>query len=668
MTTNYKNFDEETYQGMIKYYDNMPLGVCIFEYMEMSGGTFDFRAVYVNDPFENTVHCPKTLLMKTTLREIMHQRPELDRYFNMLRYVAIANTPYQDEIYDTNVKKYLKLQCTQYKPGYVMIFLWDITEEKKEAIEVETTNEALLDKIEIIDALSNIYYAQYRIDLTTGQAVEITSVEKVQRYIPKEGDAQYYLNVMCDKLIVADYNDEMRRFVDLSTLKERMKDKNIVSHEFIGIESGWSRANFVGAKRDENNDVVQVLFVTQHIDEEKKQELDYQRKLEEALETARQANRTRTRFLSSMSHDIRTPINGILGMIDMDCSEKVEKAKHHEHMEKIRASAEQLLSILNDVLEMSKLENGISCLTEEAFDLIQLVEAVKCYDNPLQVRFVIDTKKVIHSRVLGSPAHVRQVLFHTVGNAIKYNRENGTVHIEVSEKILTEKRSSFQIMITDTGLGMSEEFVEHIFEPFTQEHGDARTTFEGTGLGMSIAKRLVEEMGGAISVESKLHVGSSVCICLPLLISDTNVRNAEEPEKEEEADVAGMRALLVEDNEINSEITQFILESANIEVTAVQNGQLAVDTFENSADGEFDMILMDIMMPVMDGLEATREIRALDRRDAKRVPIIAVTANTFPEDVKKSYEAGMDDHIGKPINRENLLGAIKKYTKRNSKH
>ncbi len=668
MTTNYENFDEETYQGMIKYYDNMPLGVCIFEYMEMPGGTFDFRAVYVNNPFENTVHCPKTLLMKITLREIMHHRPEFDRYFNMLRYVAIANTPYQDEIYDTNVKKYLKLQCTQYKPGYVMIFLWDITEEKKEAIELETTNEALLDKIEIIDALSNIYYAQYRIDLITGQAVEITSVEKVQRYIPKEGDAQYYLNVMCDKLIVADYNDEMRRFVDLSTLKERMKDKNIVSHEFIGIESGWSRANFVDAKRDENNDVVQVLYVTQHIDEEKKQELDYQRKLEEALETARQANRTRTRFLSSMSHDIRTPINGILGMIDMDCSEKVEKAKHHEHMEKIRASAEQLLSILNDVLEMSKLENGISCLTEEAFDLIQLVEAVKCYDNPLQVRFVIDTKKVIHSRVLGSPAHVRQVLFHTVGNAIKYNRENGTVHIEVSEKILTEKRSSFQIMITDTGLGMSEEFVEHIFEPFTQEHGDARTTFEGTGLGMSIAKRLVEEMGGAISVESKLHVGSSVCICLPLLISDTNVRNAEEPEKEEEADVAGMRALLVEDNEINSEITQFILESANIEVTAVQNGQLAVDTFENSADGEFDMILMDIMMPVMDGLEATREIRALDRRDAKRVPIIAVTANTFPEDVKKSYEAGMDDHIGKPINRENLLGAIKKYTKRNSKH
>lgn len=664
MTTNYDDFDEETYLGMCKYYDNMPLGICIFKYSEIEGLKFDFQAVYVNVPFENTVNCPKALLFRIGLREIMNNKPELEYYFNMLRYVAIANTPYNDELYDKNIKKYLKLQCAQYKPGYVMIFIWDVTEEKKESLELEAANESLLDKIEIISALSNIYYAQYRVDLTTGQEVEINSVEKIQRYIPAEGDAQFYLNVMCEKLIVEDYSAEMRRFVDLSTLNERMKDKSIISHEFIGIESGWSRANFIVSKRDKKNNISQVLYVTQHIDEEKRQELDYQRKLEEAVETARRANRARTRFLTSMSHDIRTPINGILGILDIDSREQTEQEKHKAYMGKIRASAEQLLSIMNDVLEMSKLENGITNLAEEVFDIVDLVDTVKEYDNPLQVKFVIDTKQVVHRNVIGSPAHIRQVLFHTVGNAIKFNRPKGTVRIEIQEKILTDKRSSFHIIITDTGLGMSDDFIEHIFEPFTQEHGDARTTFEGTGLGMSIVKRLVEEMGGVISVESKQQVGSTVYICLPLLISNTGV-DGKEKEEIDETDIAGMKALVVEDNEINSEITQFILESANISVTAVQNGQLAVDTFEHSADGEFDMILMDIMMPVMDGLEATREIRALNRMDAKKVPIIAVTANTFPEDVKKSYEAGMDDHIGKPVSRETLLGTIKKYGKKN---
>lgn len=663
MPTNGSSFEENELRVMQAHYDVIPLGVCMLQYMETSAHTFDFKAVYANHAYENIVHCPKALLMRVSLREMMVSEKKLDWYFNMLRYVATANVPYHDEIYDSNVNKYLKVQCTQHKPGYVMLYIWDITAEKEEAVALEKTNQKLSEKMGIISALSNIYYAQYRIDLATGQAVEINSVEKVQKYVPIEGDAQYYLNMMCEKLIIADYNDEMKSFVDLSTLKERMKDKNIISHEFISIESGWNRANFIDAERNESNQVIKVLYVTQHIDEEKRQELDYQRRLEEAVETAKKAEETRKRFLSSMSHDIRTPINGILGILDMDTGKSVSAKQHQEYMQKIRTSAEQLLSIMNDVLEISKLESGMLGFVQETFDLIELLEIVKKYDNPKKVRFVVNTDRVMHRRVTGSPVHVRQVLFHIVGNAIKYNRENGTVHIEVVEKVTDSKQSTFCILVADTGIGMSEQFVSHIFEPFTQEHGEARTTYEGTGLGMSIAKRLVEEMGGMITVKSKKNVGSTVCVYIPFILDCEADNIAGAKERTEDVDVSGMRALLVEDNEINMEIAQYILESAHVEVTAVSNGQMAVDTFEHSGVGEFDMILMDIMMPVMDGLQATKEIRALNRMDAKDVPIIAVTANTFPEDVKRSYEAGMDDHIGKPISKEKLLQAIRKNKK-----
>lgn len=533
-------------------------------------------------------------------------------------------------------------------------------EEKRQFLEKK--NIELQEKMEIINSLGNIYYALYQIDLEKDTYKEIKSVEQITRYIPGVGVASDNLKVMCDKLILADYNDEMRKFSDLSTLRERLKNTDVVSHEFISFQASWNRANFIAVHRDHDGNVTHVLYATQHIDAEKQKELDYQRNLEEAVELAKHANMARNKFLSSMSHDIRTPINGILGMISKDTSQNYSENQHQEHMKKIRASAEQLLAIMTDVLEMSKLESGICSIETEPFVLKDIITYLQEMEMPNGIKMQIQYD-VKHEDIIGSQVHIRQILEHIIKNAIKYSKNDGIIDISLIEKERKNNHSNFEFKITDYGIGMSQEFVGHIFEPFTQEHGNARTTYEGTGLGMAIVKRLVEEMNGTIEVKSQLEKGTVVTVLIPLQLVENNTTEGSEEDECQNVNVSGMTALLVEDNEINMEIAQYILESASIRVIPAENGKVALDTFEHSKVGEFDMILMDIMMPVMDGLQAAKEIRALDREDAKEVPIIAVTANTFPEDVKKSLDAGMNEHVGKPLDGEILINTIKKCKK-----
>lgn len=521
-------------------------------------------------------------------------------------------------------------------------------------------NEELLEQKEIIHSLGNIYYALYLIHLLEDSYEEIKSVDQIAQYIPKTGKASEKLGIVCDKLIFRDYMDEMRRFTDISTIKTRLKNADIVSLEFMSFQSSWSRANLIAVHRDENGDVTHVLFATQHIDEEKQKELQYQRNLEEAVELAKHANMARNKFLSCMSHDIRTPINGILGMITKDTSQKCSQKQHEEHMKKIRASAEQLLAIMTDVLEMSKLESGTSSVLEEPFHLKELADYLQqlVLPNKIKINLVYDVE---HEALLGNLPYMKQIIDHILKNASKYSKRHGIIDISIKEKKKKNDSAEYEFRITDYGIGMSQEFLRHIFEPFSQEHTNARTTYEGTGLGMSIVKRLVEEMNGKINVKSSLGEGTTVTVCIPFCFV------AETPEETkdscEQVNVSGMKALLVEDNEINMEIAQFILESASINVIPAENGKVALDTFERSKIGEFDMILMDIMMPVMDGLQAAREIRSLNRKDAKEVPIIAVTANAFPEDVKKSMDAGMNEHVAKPLDGELLIDAIKRCKK-----
>lgn len=379
----------------------------------------------------------------------------------------------------------------------------------------------------------------------------------------------------------------------------------------------------------------------------------------EALIEAKQANQAKSEFLSHMSHDIRTPINGILGMLAISEKNQNDLEKQKECRQKIRISAEHLLSLINDVLDISKMESGVFSFAEESFDICDMLDSCMSILRPQAEEKGIHLEErkenLQHVRLIGSPLHIRQILINIISNAIKYNRPNGKIFVYTEELSFKDGIAKFRFVIEDTGIGMGEEFQKHIFEPFTQENNDARTNFKGAGLGMSITKKLIEQMGGSIEVESELKKGSVFKVMLSVQIDEEQNALSMMQEEEEPADISGMRVLLVEDNAINCEIVQYMLEDAGAAVVVAENGKLAVEAFSASDYEAFDCILMDVMMPVMDGLEATCAIRNMDRQDAETVPIIALSANTFEEDVKKAKEAGMNLHLSKPVDMDKLF-------------
>ena len=376
----------------------------------------------------------------------------------------------------------------------------------------------------------------------------------------------------------------------------------------------------------------------------------------ELLERVRQANSAKSEFLSHMSHDLRTPINGILGMLAILEKSEGDLERQRDCRKKIRVSVEHLLSLVNDVLQVSRLESGRPAAVEEPFDLRAVLEDCVTILSPLAeeraVQMELDTSGLGHSRVIGNPLHVKQILMSVIDNALKYNRPHGSVFVRAEETAFQEGTARCRFVVEDTGIGIGEEFKEHIFEPFTQEHQDARTDYNGVGLGMSIVKKLVDQLRGTVTVDSRLGRGSVVEIVLPIRV-DESWREHPPAEPEEPRDVqgsvAGMRVLLVEDNQINCEIVEYILQDAGAEVVTAHDGRAAVDAFGASAPGSFDCILMDLMMPVMSGYEAARVIRGLERADAGTVPIIALSANAFEEDVALAKDAGMNEHLSKPV-------------------
>ena len=373
----------------------------------------------------------------------------------------------------------------------------------------------------------------------------------------------------------------------------------------------------------------------------------------ELLEKVRRANSAKSEFLSHMSHDLRTPINGILGMLAIMEEIRDDPKKQKECRKKIRVSTEHLLSFVNDVLQVSKLESGRPVAVEEPFDLHDTLEdcitMLSVRAEELGIRLVLEEVDLQHSRLIGSALHLRQILMNVIDNALKYNRPQGSVFVQAKEIDCKDGTASYQFVIEDTGIGIGEDFKKHIFEPFTQEQQGARTHYNGVGLGMSIVKKLVDQMGGTIEIESQLGKGSVVEITLPICIDGAWNENPVDEERNFRSNIAGMHVLLVEDNEINCEIVEFMLKDAGAEVMTANDGKAAVDAFSESSPGTFDCVLMDLMMPVMSGYEATRVIRGLDRPDAKTVPIIALSANAFEEDVAMAKDAGMNEHLAKPV-------------------
>ena len=401
-----------------------------------------------------------------------------------------------------------------------------------------------------------------------------------------------------------------------------------------------------------------------HQKQEIEKEEKYKAELLIAAKKAEAANEAKTEFLQRMSHDIRTPINGICGMLDMADHYADDMKKQTEYRAKIKGASYLLLELVNEILDMSKLESGEVVLEELPFNLssisrevLVVIEQMAAEQN---IRIVWEKKEITHRDLIGSPRYVKRVMMNILSNAMKYNRENGHIYISCIEIPSGQpETTTMEFVCRDTGIGMAEEFQKHIFEPFAQEHAGSRTRFSGTGLGMPISKKLIEKMGGTITFESAEGIGTTFVIRVSFKI-DPDADKREGQKDVSEKSIKGLHILLVEDNELNMEIAEFVLQNEGADVSKAWNGQEAIELFRNSEPGEFDVILMDIMMPVMNGYEATKMIRSLDREDAKTIPIIAMTANAFTEDRIRAKEAGMDEHVAKPVDGELLVKVIHK--------
>lgn len=392
----------------------------------------------------------------------------------------------------------------------------------------------------------------------------------------------------------------------------------------------------------------------------------YTEEIKKAATEARAANAAKTNFLSRMSHDIRTPLNGIIGLLKIDEQHPDDDTLIRENRKKMMVAADHLLSLINDVLQMSKLEAGEIVLGHEIVDMNELTEDIltivsqRAADAGVTLKYDPTSDQRAFQYVYGSALHIRQLFLNIYGNCIKYNHVGG--YVKVKFQNLGEEAGivTYRWSISDTGMGMSEEFLTHIFEPFAQEHEDERSISQGTGLGMAIVKGLIDKMGGTIEITSKQGIGSTFTITLPFeIVEKEAVRNVTNVKKKES--IQGLHLLLAEDNDLNAEIADTLLSDEGAKITRVTDGRQAIEQFTENPPETFDAILMDIMMPNMDGITATKTIRKLDRTDASTIPIIAMTANAFAEDAEKCREAGMNDHLSKPLQMEKVIATIAKY-------
>ena len=385
-----------------------------------------------------------------------------------------------------------------------------------------------------------------------------------------------------------------------------------------------------------------------------------------ALESEKKANKSKSDFLSRMSHDMRTPLNGIIGLMDICMKHPEDRTLVDSSRLKARVAADHLLSLINDTLELSKLENEEVKLAKEDFYLPELLHEVETIaqmradEECITIRFMDDHYSIPYPNLIGSSLHVKQIFLNLITNSIKYNHKNGSVDCYLKEEKESDERVLVDVTIKDTGIGMSEDFLKNIFQPFVQADQGARSQYKGTGLGMAIVKELLERMGGTIQIDSVENQGTTIHVVIPFEIAEESAAVQEMSELPKE-NLSGRRILLVEDNELNREIAAFLLKDEGISVTEAEDGQQAVECFLKMPEGYYDAVLMDIMMPVMDGYQAARAIRGSGKKDAEMIPIIAITANAFAEDKRKTMEAGMDAHLSKPLNVKELMDTIRKF-------
>ena len=518
---------------------------------------------------------------------------------------------------------------------------------------------------DLIATIGKIYCAIYFLDLDKGTYMEITGKSAYQNTLGNEGLLNKGNRIVRRFLVAPESQASMKDFLDPSTLSDRLRERDTLCQSYLTTDGIWHLGRFLVKGRHEDGSIATLLYTIHDIDETKRAEIAYQEELKKSAREAQIANQAKTDFLRRMSHDIRTPINGILGMIEIADNHPADIEKLKDCRHKIRQAAGTLLSMVSDILDMNKLESGMLEPESVPFDIWALLMEVN-HLTEMQAPAYGVTVHVKNPpfpvrRVIGSPTFLRRVLLNIASNALKYNRRGGRIEFSCDKIELTGEKVYFTLTCADTGIGMSPSFQQRAFEPFTQESNTARTHYMGTGLGLSIVKEFVSKMGGTITLSSQKGVGTRFTITIPFTIDHAS--QEAETASQSPVSLSGLHVLLVEDNELNREIALCLLEKEGMEITTCENGAEAVKAFRESPLGYYDLVLMDIMMPVMDGYEASRRIRSLPRRDASLIPIFAMTANAFQDDIEKSHQSGMNEHLTKPLHTKTMLDAIRKYVR-----
>lgn len=524
---------------------------------------------------------------------------------------------------------------------------------------------------EIIEAIAKSYQYISRIDIAKDWFEEIANRDAENMNYKKSGEVFSGNRNVCKKLVAEEYQEAFLKFTDITTLPVRMKNEETIVMEYQMKDGNWHKLRFIEKKRDKDGNLTHVLCAIRSISDVKKKE---QELLQQVAETRKDAA-LKSRFLSNMSHDIRIPINGIIGMTELADRYPDNPEIQKKCREKLLESARHLVSMVNDILDMNKLETEQFVENDIPFNLAAVLNRVNT-DQQMQagkkkIDYVVDWKKseMNHMYLMGNPVYIEKLLTVITDNAVKFTKPGGNVSVWCREISEDDERAFYEFGCSDNGIGMSEEFAGHAFEMFSQENKTSRTQYEGTGLGLAIAKKITERLGGTIEIKSKKNCGTTVTMTIPFKTGVQNLMQYTEnvnTESTEDIPLEGLHALIAEDNELNLEIAKLMLEETGICVECAADGKEAVAKFEESEPGYYDVIFMDIMMPYMNGWDATRKIRTLQRPDADKIPIIAMSANAFAEDIINSHISGMNWHLTKPIDADKLMTALKECIRKNN--
>lgn len=556
--------------------------------------------------------------------------------------------------------------------------------------ETAKAQERLEEHIILSAAISASYDRIYDIDLN---ANSVCTISLVNGYITKKVHNFTYESMMkfiTEVFIHPDDSEKFEKRTSIDYIRNNLggerssiylearikyyKEEKFYAHKNKIKDYYWESFTYKWVHGMEGS---RVMLFLDDIDERKISEIERQKSIIDAYNMTKAANSAKSDFLSKMSHDIRTPMNGIIGMAAIAKSRIDDKERVSECLEKIELSAQNLLSLINEILDMSKIESGKITLNDEEVNLSRLIESIETMVRPqAEVKhqmFTVRRNNIIHEDIMGDGLRLRQVFLNILSNSVKYTQEGGCIEIEINERPSKIKEiANFEFIFRDNGMGMSEEYQKIMFEPFSRADCAGVGKIQGTGLGMTIVKQIVNMMNGEINVKSKLNEGTEFMVDLYFKLPD---KDYEEHKKSDgghgnersmesvirETDLSGYRVLLVEDNEIGMDIAAEVISYTNAEIDKAENGRIAFEKVKDNPPGYYDIALMDVQMPEMNGYEATRAIRELDRADTKTLPIIACTANAFSDDINDAIQAGMNAHIAKPINFEELMRVMKKW-------